>query len=598
MSIKKLFSVAVSFVLLTAMLNISVVAEESATLSAVEFSNKLELFFEENSKYDIITQSDENDDIEIVANRLIVGTNSNKALTNDYGAIDCLEGYNNWHILQYLCVDDAKRAYVEFFNDSSVEFVEYDAIITKEEIADDVETIVLQDNALLSNRHWESSVIESDNAKELLNSCTITQNEIVVAVIDTGVEETHSIFKDSNNNSRVLPGNRQMDNTVPNNDGHGTNVAGVVAANTNENIKIKSYNYFYYLDSKVPATSLATEICAAVEGDENGENGADVINMSIYKSGSLPTIVNNAIMSAVESGVVVVSCAGNEGDDASLFWPANALEGITVSAVNSNFNYWKNPNTGKESNYGSIVDIAAPGDKIYTATLNDNFISLSGTSVAAPIVAAAAAMIKSIDPDKTPAEIEELIKSTAFVPDGWDTNYGVGIVNYMNILEKMRTETPKISHSNKSATITALSPDAEIYYTTDGSDPVVGVSPLYTEPISTNGVDLIKAIAYEEGSLPSTVKSFIVNKTYNETIRYKGTFEIPEADQDDFLACYVSNEDIITYEDDGTVKAHKVGKTTATVYLKGGKTVTYKFTVEYAWWQQIIRIFLLGFLWY
>ena len=55
---------------------------------------------------------------------------------------------------------------------------------------------------------------------------------------------------------------------------------------------------------------------------------------------------------------------------------------------------------------------------------------------------------------------------------------------------------------------------------------------------------------------------------------------------------------LITYEGDGTIKAHKVGKTDVIVFVNCGKKVTYEITVEYEWWQRMIRIFLLGFLWY
>ncbi|MBQ2973797.1 MAG: S8 family serine peptidase [Clostridia bacterium] len=581
---------------------------ESSEVSAKEYSEMLKTFSESNFQY-AFSDPIPNDEVgnlidNIQLNRLIVSTNTNNELENYCGAVDKLEGYNNWHILQYDSVDNCNNAYEYYLGQDYVRYVEYDEIISGDNITTNnyvVENI--SDDVKKMQTNWASERIEADACISELKNNQVSLNPVIVALIDTGIEESHSYFTDE---SRILTGNRPSDN-APSPEAvkywHGTRMCGLIVRNTPSNVKIKSYNYFYYKlagNDYGLKTTLANEVKCAVE------DGADVINLSLTSLTNFSSL-KDEIKNAIDNNITVVVSSGNYNSNANYYFPASYSSAITVSSVDSNLKPWIDSET-QGSNYGSVVDISAPGDNasIWTTDLNGGFCYTGGTSAAAALVSSAVAIIRSFNSEISVEKIEEIIKSTAYVPEGWDAeNYGAGIVNFMNILEAMLqiTEKPKIElikneKSNPEKAVITSSPNAKIYYTTNNTDPVVGKSALYTEPIDVTGVDIIKAIAVEEGMLTSETASKTIDITVTKTVRYKGSLELPAAKRSDFKSCYVAKEDIVTYEGDGTIKAHKVGKTDVIVFVNCGKKVTYEITVEYEWWQRMIRIFLLGFLWY
>ena len=137
-----------------------------------------------------------------------------------------------------------------------------------------------------------------------------------------------------------------------------------------------------------------------------------------------------------------------------------------------------------------------------------------------------------------------------------------------------------------------------IYYTTDGSDPIVGSSKIYESPIDTSNIIKIKAIAYEEGKIPSAIATLNIKWSKNETIRYKGTKALDLPPVYEIKNCYSSDEEVVTVDKDGNIKGISVGEAKVTVYLESNQVVTYNVTVEYEFWQLFIIYFLFGFLWY
>jgi len=153
----------------------------------------------------------------------------------------------------------------------------------------------------------------------------------------------------------------------------------------------------------------------AVDGVTTNATPVDVINMSLGGTGVCPTAMQTAIDAAVGRGAVVVVSAGNSNADASTSFPANCVGVITVAALTS---------TGARadySNFGSTVEIAAPGSGIFstmntgtTTPVGPTVTSYNGTSMAAPHVAGVAALLKSQTPSMTPAQVLSQIQSTAF----------------------------------------------------------------------------------------------------------------------------------------------------------------------------------------
>lgn len=206
---------------------------------------------------------------------------------------------------------------------------------------------------------------------------------------------------------------------------HGTHVAGTVAAKANNSagiagvaplakiqpIRVLSYDGGFTSDI---TAGIKWASGASISGVPANSTPADVINLSLGGSGTCTSTWQDAIDTAVANGSVVVVSAGNSNANASGFVPANCNNVITVasstsSGVRSSF-----------SNYGSTVEITAPGSGIWSTINNGStlpttsgYTSYSGTSMAAPHVAGVAALLKEADNTRTPAQILTLLQSTA-----------------------------------------------------------------------------------------------------------------------------------------------------------------------------------------
>jgi serine protease len=229
---------------------------------------------------------------------------------------------------------------------------------------------------------------------------------------------------------------------------HGTHVAGTIAAKTNNGIGVAGVAFNAKI---VPVrvlgkcggytSDIADAIIWASGGTVSGvpanANPAKVINMSLGGGGACGTTTQTAINSARSRGTVVIVAAGNENTNASNSNPANCAGVVTVASVNrSGGRAWY-------SNYGTVVDVAAPGgDTSVTAngilsTLNagttapgaDNYAFYQGTSMATPHVAGVAALMLSKNAALTPDEIESKLKSTARAFPATCTSCGTGIVD-------------------------------------------------------------------------------------------------------------------------------------------------------------------------
>jgi serine protease len=175
---------------------------------------------------------------------------------------------------------------------------------------------------------------------------------------------------------------------------------------------------------------------APVPGSPTNANPADVISLSLGGGGACSATEQNAINFAISRGAVVTVAAGNENRDAANSSPGNCAGVITVAATDS---------SGKRasfSNFGSYVEISAPGVGIYstvntgtTTPSGSSYESWSGTSMATPHVAGVVALMLSRDPSLTPAQVLQRIQSTATAFGGGfcDSNAtktcGSGIIN-------------------------------------------------------------------------------------------------------------------------------------------------------------------------
>jgi subtilisin family serine protease len=251
-----------------------------------------------------------------------------------------------------------------------------------------------------------------------------TGKKITVAVLDTGVDASHEDLA-----GQVLKGFDVLEGTSgarTDPHGHGTQVAGMVAAIAGNGIGIRGAAPHVrilpvrVLDSNGRGTG--SDVAAGI--DWAVDAGADVINLSL--GGGPLGAVQTAVRRALDTGTVVVAAAGNSGDD-QVQYPAGYPETVAVAATTAK------DERAKFSSYGDHIDVAAPGAKVYTTGYGNQYGHWSGTSASAPLVSAVAALaLEAAGPTPRSAThvdaIVEAITTTAvdLGPAGWDPYYGHG----------------------------------------------------------------------------------------------------------------------------------------------------------------------------
>ncbi|MGC0328888.1 serine protease [Streptomyces sp. SAI-170] len=286
---------------------------------------------------------------------------------------------------------------------------------------------------------------------------TSTGSGVTVAVIDTGYV-THSdlagnivggydfisdtavsVDGDGRDSNPADPGDwyaaGDCGTGVPasNSSWHGTHVAGTIAAVTNNSKGMAGIAYGAkisplrvlgkcggYDSDIIDAITWASG--GTVSGVPANSNVAKVINMSLGGDGACTSATQSAINAAVNRGTTVVVAAGNENDNVANHSPGNCNNVISVAATG------RTGSKASYSNYGSLVDISAPGGEMSTGTANGIYSTLNsgtktpstesyayyqGTSMATPHIAGLVALMKSANSTLTPAQIESAIKTNA-----------------------------------------------------------------------------------------------------------------------------------------------------------------------------------------
>jgi serine protease len=261
---------------------------------------------------------------------------------------------------------------------------------------------------------------------------------VTVGIVDSGVRQDLADLK----GVTFLPPYNALTQRPGGTDenGHGTHVAGTIAQATDNGIgcagiapaaRILSVKA---LNAKGQGTNftIAAGIRYAVD------QGCQVVNLSL--GGSPSRTLQDAVRYAHGRGVLLVAAAGNSGN-AALTYPARYPETLSVGAVDS---------AGRKCNfsqYGSGLSIAAPGEDILQQTFRAGRVGyyyFSGTSMATPHVSGVAALVKSLRPNLSLHELRKTITDTAtdLGPRGYDTQYGMGLVNAAAALERVGGGVP------------------------------------------------------------------------------------------------------------------------------------------------------------
>jgi serine protease len=263
---------------------------------------------------------------------------------------------------------------------------------------------------------------------------------VTVAVIDTGVDSQHPDLA-----ANVVSGYDAVANragTVSDGNGHGTHVAGTIAAVTGNGVGVAGVAP----DVKIMPVKVLSDNGSGYMSDTAegiiwaADHGAQVINMSLGGP-SKTAAVSNAVAYARSKGVTVVAAAGNERQQGSPISYPGADAGVIAVAATTSADV-----VASYSNAGSYVDVAAPGSGIistYPTKLGKAYASLNGTSMAAPHVAAVAALLKGYQKSLTPDQIESVLKKSAvdLGKAGFDNDYGYGRVDAVAALAAVTVPT-------------------------------------------------------------------------------------------------------------------------------------------------------------
>lgn len=368
---------------------------------------------------------------------------------------------------------------------------------------------------------------------------------------------------------------------------HGTHVAGTIAAKTNNSSGVAGVAFNAKI---VPARVLGkcggytSDIADAiiwvsggsVSGVPANANPAKVINISLGGDGACDTTTQNAINSARSRGASVIVAAGNENRNASLDSPANCSGVVTVASVN------RSGGRSYFSNYGSVVEVAAPGGDMRSSAANgilstlntgttspgsDTYAFYQGTSMATPHVVGVVALMLSVKPTLTPDQVTSILQSTSRPFPATCSQCGSGIVN-------------------ASAAV-----DAAI----GGTTPPGGGSVNETEP--NNSRSASQAIGTRNSTINGTMGSSTDTDYYKVSLPAGATLAsslTPNSSSDYDLYVYNSNGTLIGSSERGTGQVDSVSVTNTgtgaltryvrVVYYSGGTGATNgKYTLNLNW---------------
>jgi len=319
---------------------------------------------------------------------------------------------------------------------TAVEALRHQAGILR--IDDDVEVYALADRSVFLRRvkptptptpapaqtlPWGIDRIDADLAWS-----TSSGSGVKVAVIDTGIDLKHPDLVVKGGASTVWYTSSYNDDN-----GHGTHVAGIVAALDNSIGVVGVGPQINLYAVKVLDKNGSGYLSDVIEGlDWAVANRMQVVNMSLGTSSDVQSL-HDAVARVNAAGIVQVAAAGNSGG--AVIYPAAYPEVIAVSATD------KTDSLASWSSRGPEVDLAAPGVDIYSTYKGSTYQTLSGTSMASPHVAGVAALVLSVPskceylldsmPGCSPAEVQKRLESTAddLGVSGKDDLYGYGLVD-------------------------------------------------------------------------------------------------------------------------------------------------------------------------
>lgn len=430
--------------------------------------------------------------------RLIVRADGN---FDKCGALEDVSGFEDFHILQYESPEAAMYAYNQLQNEKNVIEVDLDLVCTYADSTPDNPDIIPKDEFL---NDWSRDRTQSKRLQEYLAKSNIPMKEVIVGVVDTGIDYNHEIFEGRVertyfNVSSSGNADDEMDSEAFY---HGTTVSSIIVNNSPKNVKVAVYKVGD--GENLTVTAISAGLLAAIEK-------CDIINTSLTSLSDV-SLIRKCVLKAYSKNIPVFACVGNSGRIETHAAPANIPECIAVSATDFN-------NATTIMNTLTLnSDISAPGEHIAVAIPRNRYARFSGTSYSAPCAAALGAILKSTNPEITVDEIDTRLKGTSFDVKRYNesqssqgrfmNNYhslwdGVGMIQFCNALGLEKLAAPneinlkdKVYVGEQTCTITCPDEDAIILYTTDGMYPALENANVYTEPFQITQCTRIRAVAY------------------------------------------------------------------------------------------------------
>ncbi len=476
----------------------------TSRLTAEEFANEVGGLIMSINESDGLPGKSPNNKGNFETARLIVKCRGKLDTLN---ASSVISGYDSLWIVQFENSDDAAKAYDYYSTRAGVEFVEEDKLLgTSDPVIVEQNTDIY--NETKEHLSWGPAHAGFDKFNQAITVSAPAINDTVVAVVDTGVDSDHPFLEGRVIPTRINTSSSGIRNDSEDDQGHGTRIAGIIVDSTLDNVYIKPYKVMDKWGKGSVITVAAGINCAV-------RDGVDVINISIgFEEDS--NVLKAAIRNAEQNDIVVTGAAGNDASD-TIYYPASYSSVLKVTAIN------KENVLGNFSSYGNGVDIAAPGVDIVTTKMGGGYVTVKGTSFAAPFVAAAAASLISVEPHASAEDIKDIILSCAVEVSEHHTaeKFGKGVLLMPDydpeVIHNGKAETPYFSHSpayyteNINLEIFCDEPDSVIYYTTDKSVPSKDnpTAKIYDgNPVVLSRTTVLLAVAYSEGKFRSTIANF------------------------------------------------------------------------------------------
>ena len=426
---------------------------------------------------------------------------------------------------------------------------------------------------------WGVSALQADKYAAYVKS--YTARSVKVAIVDSGVSYHKKM------DGRILSGIDLVDDdyTPSDQNGHGTHVAGTVVDCT-PGIKV------YILPVRV--MNASGEGSPSVVG--NGiryavSKGAKVINLSLGGY-SHYQYLEDCINYAHNSGVTVVIASGNENENTKNICPAHMTNPIVVGAINSDYKRCS------FSNYGSSVDLAAPGDNIISCWVGGGYALASGTSMAAPHISGAAAMYRLMYPNYGSSKTAILLRS--FVQDlgasGQDDYYGKGLPKMTGPIKPLRVtlnkSTAKVEIKKTltlKATLTPSYAGQKALTWSSSNTAVATVSSSGKVTAKKKGTATITAegVGGKKGSCkvtvigvqPTGVTLNLSTKTLHVGSSYTLKATVSPSNAENKTLTWKTGSNSVATVHEGTVKARGEGTITITAITANGKKAACKVTV-------------------